>query len=370
MRFFSICVTHRIGEAHRGVVKQFKRCHRKASKHRSVVTRIVITRHNNYGIDPFPLERLLEVTTVYGPKYLPRKHPWIPKTAIELCISKNWIRSIILILQAAEGVFADPAPELAFHTRKAYQGNRRRRRTSLSALVSQLSPCQFTHVHFDALKLMVEKGWSVNGDDTHICPLAVLLDRGDRFESPKLLEKVVEYLIQKGATLRSESKPHILVNSDLKTLSIYARKSVVYLEDLAFDIDCFSSTWTDWPTNILSPRRMIPSYLNTVILATCLSGGVSLSTVQSIDGVLREKFGEYLPSEYPPLDYAYKYAREVPSLQKCTRRKIRAAIQFRRDSFSRLPLPVAVREYIQFSELDSDEVLNEVQEVMNMSWAG
>ncbi len=328
------------------------------------------------------LKRLLKETTVYGPRHVPQESYVPPKNVIELCIQKGFFNSLMVILKAPRPCLYNRAElRTATEIPNEYLALTPWQMTEVSQLLSVVRcgpPAleMLTDQHFEALKLMVDLGWSVNAiNERYISPLAVILREGGA-SSPELLNDIVDFLLEKGAVIRPDARMrryitvHSLVSLPPRLL---ARKLVIYLEDIANDVKAFRKAITQTKYfDDIDLEILVSSFLYLFLLSSRLSGGAKLSKVQELHDVLLHVLGERLPPDFAALDKAYEMAREVPKLQKITRlvvrRKLNECGRLSEANVNRLALPDQLKKFVQFGELTCNQRDDpELQQVINRS---
>ena len=195
------------------------------------------------------------------------------------------------------------------------------------------------------------------GDETEVAQIALhLADHGcvkgalfgllvTQLETPQLKE-VVECLLENGAVM-NELNVRELSKCKPRVLSLFAKKSVIYLESL----ERLSISYMQESPHF----EPFFNALTITLLRGQASGILPLTTVKEIHDILKSEYGEHLPAKFLPLETLYGMTKNPPSLCQIARTKIRAVMaesgKFSRENFKKLSLPKSLIDLVQLGDL-------------------
>lgn len=248
-----------------------------------------------------------------------------------------------------------------------------------------LLPGEYLDEYLDEMVLL-------KADETEVANIAMYLARhgfvknalrdllfyNGRIVSPQLLEKVVECFLDNGAVLNTKK-----IFSDLygliehlfcpAVLSLYAQKSIIFLEGLLASFQC-----GEWPTGAECglAEEELPEKFNVVtvlIIKGQACGNVSLAAVkEEHNKLLQSEHACYLPPNFRPLETLDAMSQNPPSLSQLARTEIRAQMakceKFSRENLKKLPLPEKLKDLVQLADLgdgsEFNEIMKEAREIM------
>jgi hypothetical protein len=290
------------------------------------------------------------------------------KGVMESLIESNKMKELTMLLNLPLGPHNQPDQEKVIFYGISHP--HRLQQTMLSLLIHRsvegryLSEYTLTKDLFlqrermNVVRLMIEKSWSINSpSDDIICPLAVpllLTDNsiciGTTQRAIPFVEELLDFFVKKKARIRTNLKSYMACYVRVKLLPLYVTKSLIHIETMAYNVDSFSSHPHGDSWGILQ------SYLACVILAACTSG-ISLSTVQKIHTLIEKRGVRDIssPISIGAVELAFEYARQVPSLKKIARKKVRLVLhdcdKFDSAHISQLDLPKELIDYVQLNEI-------------------
>ena len=132
-----------------------------------------------------------------------------------------------------------------------------------------------------------------------------------------------------------------------RVLSLFAKKSVIYLESL----ERLSISYMQESPHF----EPFFNALTITLLRGQASGILPLTAVKEIHDILKSEYGEHLPAKFLPLETLYGMTKNPPSLCQIARTKIRAVMaesgKFSRENFKKLSLPKSLIDLVQLGDL-------------------
>ena len=216
---------------------------------------------------------------------------------------------------------------------------------SLSGRISSLSVHE-TEVA-DVAKYLAKHGCVKNA-------LRAVLHSEKGMLSPQLLEEVVDYFLEKGALLNTNSTSNVDCPYRPTILALFAKKSIIFLEGLQMSLKKESKPCQKYST------------VTILIIQGMVSGNISLSVVQEIHDILPSELRERLPPNFRLLESLYSMTQNPPSLSQLTRTTIRKQMskckQFSRENLRKLPLPESLEAFVQLADLGDESKVENMME--------